>query len=101
MTTTCIDRDGQIVSDETRAAAKQTIQGNARSHYVRATTSGQLFNPLDATASLTERDKERGGPRFVLRLCSETAYQRYVEFLGTRNKASLLVAERAFINDPK
>lgn len=96
MTNIWIGRNGLSVPQEGEAVARQTISGNARTYFVRAANDGQLFNPLDATATLTERDKERGGRKYVLRRCSETTYQRYIEFLTTRNKANLLVAERAF-----
>ncbi len=96
MTHIWIGPNGLSVSEESQAVARKSIVGQTSQYFVRATVGGQLFNPIDGRASLTEKDKERGGPRYALRRCSAPTYQKYIDFLSTRNKANLLVAERTF-----
>lgn len=101
METLLLNHDGVPTEAETEAVAKRLTLGKTHSYFVQVTTEGVLFNPLDGMASLTQRDRDRRGPKYVFRPCGENCYQTYVNFLTTKNKANLLVAQRAFYDERK
>ena len=101
MQTSFTDRFGGVAFSEDQAVAKQILDVGQRTYFVRAGIDGRLFEATDDRACLTRTDKERGGLRYTLRRCSEATYQRYVEYLITRNKANLRAAERTFNDECK
>lgn len=68
-------------------------------YLVLASNNGDLFNPLDISDKIKQRDKERGGLFWKLRACSEECYKQYTTFLRSRNKTPYLLAQRRFRND--
>lgn len=96
MNTIFIDRDGHEGAQPTEALAKKIGPG---SFFVLATVDGGLYDPLDATASVTDKDRERGVPKYAMRRCSEHCYESYLRYLGSKNRATLRVAERMFIDE--
>lgn len=71
----------------------QTI-GN--SYWVMISSDGLLFNPLDSSESLSKKDKERGKLFYTLERCGVICYNYYVNFLRTKHKTHLILAQRNF-----
>lgn len=67
--------------------------------FVMGSNEGDLFSPLDPTANIHKRDKERGGLFWQLRICSEECYKQYTTFLRSKHKTPYLLAQRRFRND--
>ena len=68
-------------------------------YLVLASNEGDLFNPLDASNKIRQRDRERGGFFWKLRTCSQECYQQYTIFLRCKNRTPFLLAQRRFRND--
>jgi hypothetical protein len=66
------------------------------SHWVMASTEGFLFNPLDLSDNINKIDKERGRPFYSLQKCNYTCYKYYVNFLRSKQRTNLVLAERSF-----
>lgn len=68
-------------------------------YFVLASAAGDLFNPLSIDNNIHQRDKERGGMFWELRVCSEECYQDYTVFLRSKNHVPHILAQRRFRND--
>ncbi len=70
------------------------IIGN--SYWVMVSGNGLLFNPLDTSQDLNKKDKERGKLFYTLERCSKICYNYYVNFLRSKHKTHLILAQRNF-----
>ena len=66
---------------------------------VLASSEGNLFDPLDSSDNIHQRDRERGGAFWQLKMCSQECYQQYTAFLRSKNRTPYLLAQRRFRND--
>ena len=65
-------------------------------YLIMVSSDGLLFNPLDTSQSLNKKDKERGKPFYQLEKCSSMCYNYYINFLRTKNRTNLILAQRNF-----
>ncbi len=66
---------------------------------VLAETDGTLFNPVEHPTIPQTRDRERGEPLYKLRRCGKRVFDRYTEYLRTKNRVHLVIAQREFLDD--
>lgn len=64
---------------------------------VLVSNSGQLFNPLDRSANISDRDRRRGGPLYKMKTCTKTCFEYYCAFLRSKNRTSFILAQRSLI----
>lgn len=69
--------------------------------YVRASSGGDLLDPLDGDR-LGQKDRERTGAlRFELKKCGPNCYSSFVRFLRSKQRAHLVAAQREFLNESR
>lgn len=87
-------RNGRYLLIDFKPVARQTKMA----HFILASTEGVVFNPNDIGMDRFGKDDIRGGPLFKLQKCTKKCYESYKQFLRTKNKTHLIVAERRFLN---
>lgn len=66
---------------------------------VPARADGTLFNPVEQPTVPQTRDRERGQPLYKLRRCSRRVFDQYTQFLRSKNRVHLVIAQREFLDD--
>ncbi len=74
-------------------------QWSGKRHFVLASNDGDLFNVLDTNNNFYKKDRERGGMFWRLKTCSKECYNSYTEFLRSKNRTPLILAQRRFRSD--
>lgn len=93
-----VDENGNpITYDEHKAYAKQVCQGTSYSYYVKVGNSGHLHDPLGlyATREQSKVGLTRGKPELRFVKSNKQAFDYYVKYLATKNKAWLAHASRS------
>lgn len=65
------------------------------SYLVMVSSEGFLFNPLDTSENINKIDKERGKDFYTLQKCSFKCYTYYINFLRSKQRTNLILAERS------
>ena len=87
------------VSQGTRPEFDVLARRSGSRFFVLASNEGDLFNPLDRSNKINEKDRNRGGLFWNLKGCSQECYQQYITFLRSKNKTPYLLAQRRFSHD--
>jgi len=75
---------------------KWLAQKKGCSYWVTVSSEGFLFNPLDLSENIDKIDKERGKRFYSLQKCGPLCYNYYVNFLRTKQRTHLILAQRSF-----
>ena len=66
---------------------------------VLARADGTLFDPVEYPTVPQGWDRERGRRLFALRRCSRRVFDQYTQYLRSKNRAHLVIAQREFLDE--
>lgn len=86
------DSDGKILEEESSAVAKETKYTKGSKFYILTSRRSKLFNPI--SDKINQKAKGKGGlPEFTMKEVDQKTFNRYLEFLKSKQTYILRQAE--------
>lgn len=81
--------------DRNEAAARYVSTQTYEKYYIKADSRGEFFDPHDKTITNNRKDSTTGLKKWRMQEVNKVAFEHYLRFLKTHNKAELTLARRS------